>query len=1634
MIDGEVSTYKHKITTNEDGEISFNIPALGVGEHIFEIEEIESEEYETVGKIRIKVIINEDGTIKTIEQLSEEKEDIQIKIEDGKIAMYIKNTPKGRKQVIEIIKVDKFDEKKKIAGVKFDIAGKEYITDENGVATSTIIIPDDTREKDYLISEKTTPDDYLANKGDINLNIKYAEDDIIVDANLTKGEEYSRIELVEEDKVTIIVTNEPIVKYSIEFSKGDFTDSSKILEGAIYNIKVEAEDGYKHEVDVTTLKDLSKTISDIQGYGDIKLTITEKQPPEGYKLGEPIIVHLNRDIETKKITKVSQSSNMIDINIEDNTIYLIAKNVPKGSYITINKVDKKNETIVLPKVEFTINGMKTITNEEGKIQGYQEAKEGETSKICTIIEKKTLDGYEICPEIQLKVDYDKDGNVIHAEIIKGQEYARVSSFDKDNVNLIITNEKIETYGIEIEKHDKTDNSIKIKDTKFKVEITNSEGTKTEEIITDAKGIAKLINLIGYGEIKIKVTEIETPSTYALDTEEKTIILTRDRTTKEIVVKDQTGKNITVTVDTEKKIVKITFANEPIKLGADILKVDSEDETITLKDVKFNVKIADKEKQIVTKETGVANIDLKDLERNKTYELELTELETVKGYKLNNKPIKLTIDIDDSGKIKATKIIQGGEFAKVTLEDNRLKIVITNEKIPEGTYIIELEKQSNLDKTIKLAKAKYKVWIIQEDKVIKETEVITNKLGTIQIDDITFDKETTIKLKEIEAPTGYYLDEEEKEFTIKLDDSKKLNISDIKGENIKVKVDEDNQKVLVSLVDEAKGIKFEIEKVDKDNEKIKLSEVGFKYESTEGKTDENGLLTFDVGKILVNTKKVYTIEETYVSEDYTKLDTPTQIEVEYDNKGNIIKVEILNNKEYVEYVGLKNGTIKLRFKNERVKDDPYRVLLIKKDKNNHELLLEGAKYKVNIESSDGNKNQLEVKTSDKGAALVNDIYGYGDITIDLEELEAPPNYKIDSGKKTIKVTRDKIKQQLELKDVEGEKVEAKVNNEDNIVVITVYDETITFDMDILKLDKNDETIKLSGVEFEIGGATYTTDEEGRFTATLNVPEAPKEYQLKIKETKTLENYKLIKDLILTVKIDANGNVESCSAKEGQENVKVNLEAGRIKLVIYNEEDKQTVEELKEYKIFIDKVDSQELNKKLSNARFKVTLTKDKNEVINQEFTTDKDGNISLGKLTQDGTYTLKLKEILAPKGYILNSDDNIIEFIAKDGKITVNKEVSSKDVITEVKDKVLRISLKNELKNIKLHIEKFVTKVDETKIKNTVPEVFIKDGKIEYNKNDTRAVHTRQNNVVIYNLRIYNEGNIGTYAKHLEDVIPDGLEFLPDHDINKKYHWKQTSDDIIETDILSKEVSEDNIIEKTSKDKVYYKEIQVAFKVNKQRADNEITNIAVVDKATDEDGEDKEVQEQDEAKIIIDYFDLSVEKVVNNIIVKKDGQQTKVIKGAGNDGITKAEITRKEYDNTTLQVEYLITVRNEGNIKGNLVRVIDYIPEGMLFDKNSNPNWKFEKGTAIYTKQYEIGVGQTKQFVIRLNWNPTLSNGLKENVVEILGEDEINLQNNRDTAKAIIMIATGNEQLMILLPFTILIIITYGVYSIKKYVL
>ncbi len=287
----------------------------------------------------------------------------------------------------------------------------------------------------------------------------------------------------------------------------------------------------------------------------------------------------------------------------------------------------------------------------------------------------------------------------------------------------------------------------------------------------------------------------------------------------------------------------------------------------------------------------------------------------------------------------------------------------------------------------------------------------------------------------------------------------------------------------------------------------------------------------------------------------------------------------------------------------------------------------------------------------------------------------------------------------------------------------------------------------------------------------------------------------------------------------------------------------------------------------------------------------------------------------------------------------------------------------------LALRKFITGVNDKVITDREPVFSIEDGKYTYT-HTKEPVEVATGDIVIYTLRIYNEGDIAGYAEEVKDDIPEGLEFLPDNTTNINYRWVMYNEAgeetenveeavTIRTDYLSKaqedETGRDNLIkafDQTTMDEPDYKEVRIAFKVTMPNtSDRIIINTAEISEDTDEDGEpvedidstpdnDKDGEDDiDIEKVKVKYFDLALRKfitgvndeVINNrvpVFSIEDGKYT----------YTHPKDPVEVANGDT--VIYTLRIYNEGSQAGYAEEVKDDLPEGLEFLPENSINTEY----------------------------------------------------------------------------------------------
>lgn len=189
------------------------------------------------------------------------------------------------------------------------------------------------------------------------------------------------------------------------------------------------------------------------------------------------------------------------------------------------------------------------------------------------------------------------------------------------------------------------------------------------------------------------------------------------------------------------------------------------------------------------------------------------------------------------------------------------------------------------------------------------------------------------------------------------------------------------------------------------------------------------------------------------------------------------------------------------------------------------------------------------------------------------------------------------------------------------------------------------------------------------------------------------------------------------------------------------------------------------------------------------------------------------------------------------------------------------------------------------------------------------------------------------------------------------------------------------------------------------------------------------------------FDLALDKSITKLKVTYSGFNKQYDYNEAK--LVKIEIPAKNIEGAKIEVQYQIKITNEGDLNGYVDEIVDYIPEGFLFDSSNNQGWA-QSGKGMLKNTTYAGViikpGETK--VVTLNLTKTLTNssiGTLKNTAEILKSSSINGDKDIDSsngnkveteddysvAELIISIKTGTViyiGMIIILGLTVLIVL------------
>ena len=385
-------------------------------------------------------------------------------------------------------------------------------------------------------------------------------------------------------------------------------------------------------------------------------------------------------------------------------------------------------------------------------------------------------------------------------------------------------------------------------------------------------------------------------------------------------------------------------------------------------------------------------------------------------------------------------------------------------------------------------------------------------------------------------------------------------------------------------------------------------------------------------------------------------------------------------------------------------------------------------------------------------------------------------------------------------------------------------------------------------------------------------------------------------------------------------------------------------------------------------------------------TDTFDNLPIKENGVEVEYTVR--ELTQIEGYETTIVDNSTGKEINNELASVNEEKTIETYATKsmvratsenVEPKNFTITNTHIVEEFDLALIKFISAVDGTQY-DRAPNVDLsglEQGTTAIYKHSKEPVLVKRNSLIIYTIRVYNEGEIDGYAKKVTDYLPKELEFLPEHEINIQYEWQVSEDGrIVSTDYLSsaKETEErQNEIKAFDGQTLDYKELQIACKVKEEAGTNiKLINLAEITEDENENGipdrdsitdnieipDDEELpgykddeidqdyasgQEDDDyfERAIIQNFDLALRKFITK--VDEEEVTTRIPEISYN-----REENQITYNHTKEPVEiiignvveYTIRVYNEGDIAGYAKEVADDIPDGLKYLPQNETNIEY----------------------------------------------------------------------------------------------
>ena len=733
---------------------------------------------------------------------------------------------------------------------------------------------------------------------------------------------------------------------------------------------------------------------------------------------------------------------------------------------------------------------------------------------------------------------------------------------------------------------------------------------------------------------------------------------------------------------------------------------------------------------------------------------------------------------------------------------------------EGSYNLKLIKVEQGNTTNKLQGATFR--ITSPNGTVTET---TSSNGEINVGPITINTPgtDTITIEETQAPDGY-----EKVITapINVQVTKTLSSNTYTMSNAVITNTQTGSSISISgstitvtvenkLIPKDSEYNLKLVKVEQGNTSKKLQGAEFRINSPTGEVTQttNASGEINIGQIAVTATgtDTITIEETKAPDGYEKIITaPITVQVTKVFENNTYKMSTaqITNAQTGASLTLSGNTITVTVENKLIpKTSEYNLKLIKVEEGTSNKL-EGAEFKIN--SPNGEVTQT---TNASGEINIGPIAvtATGTDTITIEETKAPAGYeKIITAPITVQVTKVFENNTYKMSD-------AVITNAQNGADISLSGNTITV------------TVENKAKYFDLALRKYITQVNGESVANTRVPVI----DTTSLTTGTTASYKHRKDPVAVTtgdKVIYNLTIYNEGQKAGRATkiedqlptglVFNRVVSGNFELDSYSETDNLLKLKRTSNTDNLDAYNGTTLDSETIQIECTVTAVPTNKEQIltnvawiSEEY--DAESNVTI-------TNEENADRDSVPGTHPDVNKDNMEDYTGNNNQ----EDLADEDYYYKGQEDDDDFE-KLKLVYFDLSLRKFITGRNDTTLTNREPQVdvtHLADG------SETTAIYNhpkdpiemQRGDIIIYTIRVYNEGSKDGYANEITDYLPEELEFLPDHEINQEYEWQVSSDGRhVTTDYLSKAKetsSRQNLLHAFNGTTLDYKDVKIACKI------------------------------------------------------------------------------------------------------------------------------------------------------------------------------------------------------------------------------